>query len=480
MSGKESEILQILQDEYPDLDAGPGTPFYEMVVRPMAFLWTRHEDGVKELTSANVLEDYGSMTTEALDRMMTRYFEERKTGEYVYAVVRIIFDTLKDYYLPKGLAFRSSSSNDYTLVSDYYFAQTELPGNETDGYYADVSVVSPGKGNTYNLSMNDPLSIQDSALADFIRKSFVLQDSSDGGVVETNDDFYARVRDSMALKNLTAYRSVKAIILENFNAKEVLPIGLRDPEMRRDLIEVPNIGLVHRGGMSDFYVRAEPYSIVNGYNAPLGFPYAFNGISIETDPNGLMAEWNAQTFDIDNLDIYTRGSTLETIAGLSPQTNMYSLTSNIQPIHDFATNTEHEALHSHNIVKQMWPLVVRGKIRISDPKGSLAMDTARAAFVNYIMGLNGSSAPKVTEIAHAIRTAGVAVVHLPMELECYYIAENLDMQKFGLNEVRVPASSVLKPIENDGLKFVVDDDTQISIRTCVFYTNANLITIEVV
>jgi hypothetical protein len=248
--------------------------------------------------------------------------------------------------------------------------------------------------------------------------------------------------------------------------------------MRRDLIELPGTGIIHKGGMSDFYVRAEPYSIVQGYNQPLGFPYAFNGKSIETDPNGLMAEWNAQ--DFGDVDIFNRGSMNETIAGLSPQTNMFGLTSNIQPMHDFATHTEHEALHSNNLVKQMWPLVVRGKIRVTDRRGSSVKSIVQSAVVKYINELNGSRYPKVVEIGHCVRNAGISIVHLPMELECYYISENLDMQKFGLNGVRVPASSVLKPTEIDGLKFLVDDDTQISIRTCVFYTNANLITVEVV
>ena len=32
----ETKILQVLADTYPNLDCGPGTPVYEMVVRPIA------------------------------------------------------------------------------------------------------------------------------------------------------------------------------------------------------------------------------------------------------------------------------------------------------------------------------------------------------------------------------------------------------------------------------------------------------------
>ena len=475
----EEKILEMLKEAYPDLDSGVGTPFYELVVRPMAFLWSRHQDGITEIADANVLENYATMKEDDLDRIMTRYFATRKRGVQVFATVRIVFDTLRDYYVQTGVTVTASDNRPYTVVRDYYFAQNELPGNATDGYYIDVSVSSAGVGNTYNLNLGDVVEINDTALSPYIKKSYVLQDSSDGGLVETNAQFYSRVKNAMTLKNLTAYRATKGILTENFNVNEVVPIGLRDSEMRRDLTEVPGTGVIHRGGMADLYVRAEPYTILKGYKAPLGFPYAYAGKSVETDPNGLMMLWNAIDWASET-DIYNRGSILEDIAGLSPQTNMFTLTSNIQPLHDFATHTEQEALHSNNLVKQMWPLVVRAKIRISDYRGSSILDTARSAAVKYIMGLSGSRAPKVSELAHALRNAGVQIVHLPMELECYYLAENLDMQKFGLNKTRVPATSLLKPVEEDGLKFILDDDTQMSIRTCVFYTNMNLINIEVV
>lgn len=478
ITSMEEKVLQMIKEAYPDLDAGVGTPFYEMVVRPLAFLWQRHEEGATELLAANVLENYQEMSEEDMDRLMTRFFETRKTGTNVYATIRIIFDTLRDYYVPQGMVIEASDRRLYNTTRDFYFSQLEIPGNADDGYYVDVTVMSQGVGNTFNLAMNEVVTVNDAALITYIRKSYVLQDSSDGGIIESNIEFYNRVRNSITLKNLTNYRSTRGVIMENFNVNEVVPIGLRDPEMRRDLIEVPGVGIIHRGGMSDLYVRAEPFSIIQGYKSPLGFPYAFNGKSVETDPDGLMLAWNG--IEWDDFDIYTRGSVLEALPGLTPATNMFSLTSNIQPVHDFATHTEHEALHSQNLVRQMWPLVVRGTIRISDPRGQEAAVIARDAAVKYIMGLTGAVAPKVSELAHAIRNAGVLIVHLPMELDCYYIAENLDMQRFGLNELRIPSTSVLKPIEEDGLKFVLDDDTQMSIRTCVFYTNGNLITIEVV
>ena len=71
----EKLILSILKEYYPSLDVGPGTPFYEQVIRPNAFLWSKHSDGLRELFLSNSLAAPGAIAPEDLDRLMTRYFE---------------------------------------------------------------------------------------------------------------------------------------------------------------------------------------------------------------------------------------------------------------------------------------------------------------------------------------------------------------------------------------------------------------------
>ncbi|MDD2230752.1 MAG: baseplate J/gp47 family protein, partial [Candidatus Cloacimonetes bacterium] len=154
---KELLILNMLKEAYPDLDSGIGTPFYELVVRPMVFLWTRHAEGSAELKDANVLENYNTMNPADLDRLMTRFFETRKQGNLVYATVRIVFKTLRDYYIPQGMVFLTDDNRQYTTIVDAYYSQMELPGTPALGYTVDVSVVSEAVGNKYNLSMNDAM-----------------------------------------------------------------------------------------------------------------------------------------------------------------------------------------------------------------------------------------------------------------------------------------------------------------------------------
>jgi hypothetical protein len=80
LENKETLIINILKEAYPELDCSPGTPFYELAVRPMSYLWTRHEEGNAELTSGAYLENYATMSEE--DWQSRRIFRRRPVESY--------------------------------------------------------------------------------------------------------------------------------------------------------------------------------------------------------------------------------------------------------------------------------------------------------------------------------------------------------------------------------------------------------------
>ncbi len=476
MENKEALILSLMKEYYPEVDAGPGTPFYEYVVRPMAFLWTRQQEGMDEFEAATTIENYENISQEDFDRAMSRFFAIRKTGSTVTGTVRIVFLSRKDEYISKGLVLEASGDRQYATTTDTYVRSSELP----DELYVDVAVESIGVGNTYNAFANEPIdpSAIYGTIAEDISKAYFIQDTTDGGIVESNADFYRRVKNSLSLKNLTTFRGVAATLYERFNILDLVTVGIRDKEMRRDLIEVPDIGIFHRGGLGDVYVRVAPYGTTTGYKTPLGFPYTFRGKSIVSDPDGLMAEWNKLTFP--NLDIYTRGSMRESIEGMSPSTNITTLTSNIQPIDSFVQDVDNEAIHSDNLVRQFWPMVVRLYIRFSDPRGAEMVDNVKKWAVNYIESLYGGRFPHVTELVHYLKAMGVYKVYLPMGMTAHYLTETCRMERIGINYDRSPSTSVLRPIKVDALEFAIDADSQMSRRNVYWYTNKDLVTVEVV
>lgn len=473
----ETRIFNILSDAYPNLDCGPGTPIYEMLIRPAAMIWTRQAEGAKRLQESVGLQNYVSMDNEDLERLMSRYFLTRRTGNYVTGIVRVILGSKSDVYISAGDVWEASNSRTYEVVSDHFVTKDELPGDDVNGYYIDVSVRSLGTGSFYNAVTNDAVTVTGSVAA-FVRRAYFLADTSDGGIVESNYVFYNRGKDELALRGLFAYKTIKAILRDTFdNIQEVVPVGIRDNEMIRDLVNIRGVGTVHIGGKCDIYIRNNTFNIKSGYVAPLGFPLAFNGKSLINEPEKLMQAWNdANLFPNDTS---LRGSVKEEVPLLTPASPMSSLTSSISDVEDFVNNSNNELLHTDNLVKQMWPLVFTASIKVSDIESSTAIAKVKQAISQYVNELRDSDYPQVAEIAHIIRDAGVMMVHLPIDVKCYYLTEDLRMERIGLDLYRQPQDSILRPLESDSLKFIIEDRSQISMRTCCWYTNEDLIKVDV-
>lgn len=473
----ETKILKVLSDAYPYLDCGPGTPIYEMVVRPTAFLWTRQANGIDEVLESVSFENYIDMDPGYLDRLMNRYFLSRRTGQYVTGVIRVVFGSRLDVYISAGEIWEASNERTYEVLSDHFVTKDELPGDEINGYYVDVAVRSVGTGAAYNAATNDAVAVT-GTVASSVRRAYFLSETTDGGVIESNYVFYNRGKDELAQRGLYFYKGVRSVLRENFpNILEVVPVGIRDDEMTRDLVNIRGYGTVHIGGKCDIYVHPNTFTVSPGYVAPLGFPMTFNGHSIVDDPEELMQTWNKA--NLTTTDKSTRGSLQESIVDLTPGSPMSTLTSNITAVDDFVSNSENELLHADNLVKQMWPLIVTASIKISDVESSEAIAKVKTTIASYINSLRAEEAPQVAEIAHLIRKAGVLMVHLPLDIKCYYLTEDLRIERIGLNLYRQPNDSLLRPTEEDSLKFIIDDRSQISLRTCCWYTNEDLIKVEV-
>lgn len=477
----ESKIITLLSSYYPDLDCTVGSPFYEYVVRPAVFIWQKHQQGAEELMAANNLASPDDMPEEDLDRMLTRYFESRKHGDYVYGVVRMFFNEYRDYSLQTRTIIKMADDREYEAVGDYVSAD-KLLYSDVDGYFYDFSVVSIGTGNTYNAYALEPIqpsNIIDPNISAHVLKAYFVTNTTDGGIVENNRAFYERVRASIGLKNLTTYRGVTGTLLDKFNIIKVTPIGIRDPEMRRDLIDLPNVGIVHKGGCADFYVQIEPMTISNGYLNPLGFPYEYKGHSLATNPTNLMLAWNADLpVNVPSINAYERGSVKEEMGTLSINTNMKSITSNIRAVHDFVTNTDYEAIHTDNLVKQMWPLMVLVDLEITDERGAEAVSNAKTSIIKYINSLKVHEYPKEADIIHAIKDGGLTYVHLPMYMSCYYLNEKGRMERIATGMTREPYNSTLRPLEVDSLRFAVDTASQMSQRTCRWLTMDSLVNVR--
>lgn len=585
----EEKILALMAEAYPTLDCGLGTPIYEMVVRPNAYIWARQHEGLDELIKSVSFNDYMNMPEEDLDRLVSRLFVERRRGKYVHGIVRCDVPGTEDFVVNAGEVWEASNGRTYTvdfthkikeedwddmapngdplhwgtslenvisglghvntyidlqnivnpkegdtyIVDDEKYAYTwtfirsdptgteildwvknsdiyapilfrEVPAKDRH-YYEDISVTSTGIGEEFNAAQND--SIKPISLTSIILlNSYFISATNDGGKSETNFELYNRAKKEVSLRGFCSYNSTAGILMDNFDTiDEVVSIGIKDPEMTRDLAQVEVINkynekekaVIHRGGCCDLYINTNKYFQEDGYKAPLGFPIACNGFSLVDAPESVMDNWVEYEKKLIPANYWSRGSLREDLGkGINEKSNIINLKADITDISDFVENSKNTSLHTDNLVKQMYPIVVRAVINIetdsSDPSEEIAL--AKIAVAQYINSLRSSEAPQVAEVAHIIREIGIKSVRLPMEMRAYYLTPGCSMEYIGLNKETKSAEgkdTLLQPIENDSLKFTINSNidpeirkeygtTQISLRTCKWYTTTELIIIKVV
>ena len=474
----ERQVMVLLKQYYPYLDVGPGTILYETVVRPAALLFSKSAEGTRDLVTATQTDSPELLDPVALDRLMTKFLETRRVGRSTTGIIRCVFNQPGEYKIVSGTVFAASGSRLYQTTTDFYMNQGVLINGEYV-FLADLSVQSLGIGNTYN-AKKDEIIRPPAELVSNISRCFFLSDTTDGGVEETNQMYLDRVRGNMTLKNLTTKRGVRSFLLTNFSYRDIEVVKLGSPEMRRDLFSLPSdtgVFEVHRGSMSDIYVRSDPYVVVSGYQPPLGFPYKYRDMSIADDPNALMNGWNS--LSVPNIDTGTRGSVKEDLP-LRGLTGLHTLTSIIAPAQQLVSDEDFEALHSDNLVKQKWPIVVMAHLSISDDRGEAIIPDVKYAIMRYISDLKSGEYPQIDEIYKTVKAVGVTMVRTPINLDAYYIKDNLVMESFGTGLKRYPPESLLEPIDKDSLAFKATAACPISVRTSMFYINLELIKIDLV
>jgi len=315
----EELILQMLREQYPTLDASPGSPAYEFLVRATTYLWTVHEQQTKELLRSLDMANVNEMSAESFDRIMARFFEERKTGRKVYLTARLFFAEKRDYAITRGTLIDLGQnriyvvSNDLSISADALRVYSAAPGvADEQGYFYDLLAESAGIGSVYNARAGEVIDPQRMVgdVARYIVKGYVAADTNDGGIIESNLTFLNRVRGNAGLRTMFTYRGSRGSLTDEFNVSKVEPIGLRNPAMLRDLISyrsnvINKMVKVHRGGCADLYIKpyivseVGPYmntkTVVGGY--PMGVPTELNGLKLvdldkACNPQDLITAWN--------------------------------------------------------------------------------------------------------------------------------------------------------------------------------------------
>jgi hypothetical protein len=243
------------------IDLRPGTPQYDLFVRPqlpvLARVIAKLNDADRKATPLN----FDQLTQTELFAIGDRWQVNPTTGRKAGGSVRIklkervaVSVSPADEIVQNGLVYHPTAVVDLA-ASDLSFESV------LDYYYADVQIESDDVGSKYITGIDTKFTMAaydgDTNLIEIVAVTPI----SGGFDVEANADYYQRIRTTSVVRNLINNLSINNVLKDQFagSIQRLLVVGYQDAEMRRDLKTVvdPLLGNIslHLGGHTDIYVK---------------------------------------------------------------------------------------------------------------------------------------------------------------------------------------------------------------------------------
>jgi hypothetical protein len=227
---------------FPNLAIEETQAIEDTLINPMQVLL---EPIVREIKLAKLRQggvaNVESLSDEEVDSLMGNFFEARQSGGYARGTIRVWF------LAPQTVTFSliqvaATRSGLRFIPQPTQTISAALMALNRDGseYYVDITYRAENRGDEYNIDRNEIVSISNLPAAARIRNLNRFQ----GGLPrETSPSFVGRVETTLSDRTLTVQRGILSELNNNFPAiRSTQVIGMKDPEMRRDIVKGGSLG----------------------------------------------------------------------------------------------------------------------------------------------------------------------------------------------------------------------------------------------
>lgn len=258
---------QFLSTKLPNYDFSPGTANRDIAINSIALVFSllRQEiSSVKsDLTLTKLKDKTDESSKEMVDALLSTYFITRHTGEYALGTATLYFSsntavnivvTDSNTFIKDNVEFKlnanakSISASDLKQNTDnfgkvYYTATLPLIAKEK----GTAGKISTGLFNSWDVSSPYLYAIE------------ALEAFTTGEDSESSASLIARSEKALTIRNLVTQKAIYTVLMDKYSfIKNVISVGMNDPEMQRDLLTV-TVGStpikIHRGSMIDIYCQ---------------------------------------------------------------------------------------------------------------------------------------------------------------------------------------------------------------------------------
>ena len=267
-------LEQFLTTALPKYDFSEGTANRDIAINSMAYIVAMFRSEIANVKNRQSLLKLAAVSAddsvdEVVDEILSDLFISRKTGRLATGYVTLKFSrndigvlliNKTASFTRLGLTFTvnlaSSTATSYQIQSSDLVKNTDNLG--VNYYTVSVPLIAADVGSEYRISAGRFDSFP--ALSPFLTSVEALRAFAGGEDVETSAALIARSPDAVSTRTLNTTPAIKTVLTNAFNqVLDVVPMGMGDPEMLRDLLVIPRGSgtsiSIHRGSRMDAYMK---------------------------------------------------------------------------------------------------------------------------------------------------------------------------------------------------------------------------------
>lgn len=231
-------VTQILREKFPNMDLSRGSANYQQLILPMATILQPFRDRSNTIKRNQSMLNYQLMDDDEMDRKAANFFVERGLGARAFGSQRVFFSEVQSVFIDESALFLDNNDRRWRPVVPVSLSAAEMGSNvvpETQEYFVDVSVVSEADGEEYRAEAGQVNRVVNVAGA---VRTTNLADYFSGTDPQTNTELFVTIAQAITNRDLVKAEAIITAIKKNFTTvRDVIPIGMGDPEMTRDVVE---------------------------------------------------------------------------------------------------------------------------------------------------------------------------------------------------------------------------------------------------
>jgi len=272
----EAEIMELLREAAPSLDARHGTAIRDLLVRPAAQYLALSAERIAALRKTFSLklvdETPGDADSATVDNLLANLAYVRKAGTKARGSVAFYTDEFKNYYIPEDFTVEDSGQYQY-LTNQNWTARTDPVTDPTsevqlvpvvgeeNKYMFVLPMVAAETGSDYAVESGGALTVVSVQIAG-ITTVEAYTDFTGGAAAEDISAALANLEASLSHRAFESQASITAKLQQDFNSVyAVSAVGYANAAQLRDKHNLMGVAV---GNKVDIYVRTfrAPYLIL--------------------------------------------------------------------------------------------------------------------------------------------------------------------------------------------------------------------------